>query len=264
VCSSDLSLHRYASNKDGDLAEYLASTVGIDCQIEEMDAVCRYVQAKRRSPKRAYLSFDEWNVWYRTTGPEFTNGRGKFAAHLVEEEFDLADALVVAGFLNSFIRHADMVKMASLAQVVNAIAPIMTRGDDLLLQTTYSPLLMFAQRRDGMALQVKVIGPGYRSNIYGDVKYVDASAIRNGNKLNAFLINRSSDEVSNVSIEFGAIIKSIESAEILTGRKASSKNTFSNPLEVYIQPFQSIKVEKGEAVLKIPPLAFVAITFELM
>lgn len=52
------------------------------------------------------------------------DGRGQFAPHLIEEEYNLADALVVAGFLNSFIRHADVIKIANLAQIVNAIAPI--------------------------------------------------------------------------------------------------------------------------------------------
>ena len=51
------------------------------------------------------------------------NGRGKFAPHLIEEEYNLEDALVVAGFLNSFIRHADVLKIANIAQIVNVIAP---------------------------------------------------------------------------------------------------------------------------------------------
>ncbi|MBT5875712.1 MAG: alpha-N-arabinofuranosidase, partial [Candidatus Latescibacteria bacterium] len=60
-----ISLHRYVGNRDDDTAGYLAVTNSIDQQIEEMDAVCRFVQAKHRSRKRAYLCFDEWNVWYK-------------------------------------------------------------------------------------------------------------------------------------------------------------------------------------------------------
>ncbi len=120
-----ISLHRYVGNPQNDTVDYLAVTNSIDQQIEEMDAVCRYVQAKLRSKKRHYLCFDEWNVWYRTFGPEHTNGRGKFAPPLIEEHYNLEDALVVAGFLNSFIRHADSVKIANIAQIVNVIAPIL-------------------------------------------------------------------------------------------------------------------------------------------
>ncbi len=103
-----ISLHRYVGNRQGDTADYLAVTNSIDQQIEEMDAACRYAQAKTRSKKRHYLCFDEWNVWYRTANPEHTNGRGKFAPPLIEEHYNLEDALVVAGFLNSFIRHAEL------------------------------------------------------------------------------------------------------------------------------------------------------------
>jgi alpha-N-arabinofuranosidase len=257
-----ISLHRYAVNKN-DVGEFLASTKGIDRQIEDMDAVCRFIQARKHSARRVYLSFDEWNVWYRTTGLEYTNGRGKFAAHLVEEEFDLADALVVAGFMNSFIRHADCVKMASLAQVVNAIAPILTRDDDLLLQTTYYPLLMIANRREGTALQARVCGPGYESKKYGPIDYIDASAIVNRDRLNVFLINRHFDETVPVSIEFDGLLNAVESAEVLSGPCASSRNTFASPREISPQPFQSVRVHAGAAELEVPPLSYTAITISL-
>lgn len=259
-----ISLHRYAVNKGGILSEYLASTVGIDRQIEEMDAVCRFVQAKRRSSKRIYLSFDEWNVWYRTTGPEYTNGHGEFAAHLVEEEFDLADALMVAGFINSFIRHADCVKMASLAQVVNAIAPLITRGDELLRQTTYYPLLMFANRREGVSLRQKVTGPEYTSRDYGDVSGIDSSAILGEDRLHVFITNRSPDKTANVSVDMEGMIKHVNSAEFLTGEHASCKNTFEEPMRVYPRPFHAIRVKKGAAEMDVPPLAFIAVSFDLL
>lgn len=259
-----ISLHRYAVNKDGNLPEYLASTIGIDRQIEEMDAVCRFVQARRRSSKRIYLSFDEWNVWYRTTGPEFTTGGGRFAPHLIEEEFDLADALVVAGFINSFIRHADCVKMASLAQVVNAIAPLLTRGDDLLRQTTYYPLVMFANRRNGLSLRQNVTGPGYTSQVYGEVCGIDTSAILDEDSLHVFIVNRSPDQAASVAVDMEGMIKRVNSGDILTGEHATIKNTFEEPMKVYAKPFHSIRVKKGAAELEIPPLSFVAVSFDLL
>ena len=48
-----VSLHRYVGNPDGDTADYLAVSAAIDRQIEEMDAVCRYVQARKRSKPSA-------------------------------------------------------------------------------------------------------------------------------------------------------------------------------------------------------------------
>ena len=213
-----ISLHRYAGNPKGDTSDYLAVTNSIDQQIEEMDAVCRFVQAKARSKKRHYLCFDEWNVWYRARSEEHTNGRGKFAPPLIEEHYNLEDALVVAGFLNSFIRHADSVKIANIAQIVNVIAPILTRGDQMLLQSIYYPFAMFSCRRDGVAIQPAVSGPGYESPSYGRVNYIDTSAILGDGVLHTFLVNRSTSEEAEVEIDpaSGKII-AVESAEVLSG-----------------------------------------------
>ncbi len=181
-----VSLHRYVGNPSGDSRDYLAITNSIDRQIEDMDAVCRYVQARTRSKKRYYLCFDEWNVAYRSAS-EKPAVELPFAPHLAEEVYNLEDALVVAGFLNSFIRHADVVKIANLAQIVNVIAPILTRGDDLLLQTIYYPFLLFSQRREGVSLRPAVDGPAYDSPSYGRVNYIDTSAIRGDGALQVFL-----------------------------------------------------------------------------
>src|SRR5262249_9613836 len=99
-----ISLHRYVGDRAHDTADYLAVTNSVDEQIEVMASLCRTAQAKARSRKRVQLAFDEWNVWYRVDTDGAVNGHGQFAQHLVEEEYDLQDALVVAGFLNSFIR----------------------------------------------------------------------------------------------------------------------------------------------------------------
>jgi alpha-N-arabinofuranosidase len=208
------------------------------------------------------LSFDEWNVWYRANTPEFTNGRGKFAAHLGEEEYDLADALVVASFLNSLIRHADVVKIANLAQVVNAIAPILTRGEDLLLQTTYYPFVMFSNRRAGISLQPVVKGPSYTSPTYGETLYLDISAILGEQILHVFIVNRSLTETAPAVIRFnGGELTGIISAEIVTGAHAAVKNTFGAPAQVQSQPFSAVRWDAGLPGLDIPPLSVVTVSF---
>ena len=118
-----LSVHRYVNNLADDTPEFLASSHSVDLQIEQAAAVCRFAQGRARSAKRAHVCFDEWNVWYKDFEMD---GRGATAPRLIEEVYNLEDSLVVAGFLNSFIRHADIVKIANLAQVVNVIAPLMT------------------------------------------------------------------------------------------------------------------------------------------
>lgn len=259
-----ISLHRYVGNPNDDTQDYLAVTNSIDQQIEEMDAVCRYVQARQRSKKRHYLCFDEWNVWYRTHNPEHTNGRGLFAPHLIEEHYNLEDALVVAGFLNSFIRHADSLKIANLAQIVNVIAPIHTRGDQMLLHSIFYPFVMYSTRRDGVAIQPVVEGPGYESTSYGEVKFVDASAIQGNGMLHTFLVNRSLTETAEVEIDYaGGKIEALQSAEVVTGPDAKAANTFESPDLICSQPLKSIEIQNGKALVKLPPLSISAATFKV-
>jgi alpha-L-arabinofuranosidase len=257
-----ISLHRYVGNPTGDTADYLAVTNSIDQQIEVMDGLCRYAQARARSRKRYYLAFDEWNVWYRTQDPESVNGHGKFAQHLVEEKYNLEDALVVAGFLNSFIRHADVVKIANLAQIVNVIAPVLTQGNQILLQSTYYPLMLYAHRREGVALQVGIQGPGYESKNYGFVHTIDASAILGDGVLHTFLVNRSITEITTVEIALAGIqLKSVQSAELVTGPSPSACNTFDQPLLVHDQKLNTIKLTDQKATIQLPPLSVAAISF---
>ncbi len=257
-----VSLHRYVGNPKGNTADYLAVTNSIDQQIEEMDAVCRFVQARSKSKKRHYLCFDEWNVWYRTHSAEHTNGSGKYAPPLIEEHYNLEDALVVAGFLNSFIRHADVVKIANIAQIVNVIAPILTRGDDMLLQTIYYPFAMYASRRDGIALLPSVSGPAYDSPSYGRVNSIDTSAILGDGSLHIFLVNRNTSETAEIEIDHGrGKLVSVLSAEVVSGPSPDVRNTYEAPNAVTSQPLQTVKINDGKAVVQLPPLSVAAITF---
>ena len=256
-----ISLHRYAGNRDNDTPNYLAVTNAIDRQIEEMDTACRFVQARHRSKKRTFLCFDEWNVWYKN---QQMDGEGKFAPHLLEEMYNLEDALVVAGFLHSFIRHADMVKIANIAQIVNVIAPVQTQADRVLVQSIFYPFEMVSKRRQGDALRVSLNGPSYESKEHGAVPYIDASAILDGQQLKVFLTNRHGEEAADVRVTLadGAIV-SRESAELLTGPGAKAANSFENDNLVTAQSFGAIKIADGQAHCKLPPLSFVAMTLNM-
>lgn len=256
-----VSLHRYVGNRDGDTPDYLAVGASVDRQIEEMDAACRFVQARRRSARRALLCFDEWNVWYREVGGD---GRGARAPHLLEEVYDLEDALVVAQFLASFVRHADCVKIANLAQVANVIAPVLTRGDDLLVQSIFHPFAMTVGRREGTSLRVAVDGPSYEGKVNGRVPYVDAAAILGDGVLHAFLVNRSDRAAAPVSIEpAGLSVEAAASAELLTGTGPKAANSFERPDAVTARPFDGVTVRAGKARLRLPPLSFAALTLKV-
>ncbi len=256
-----ISLHRYVGNRDDDTADYLAITNAIDRQIEEMDAVCRFVQARRRSRKRAYLCFDEWNVWYKNMQMD---GQGRFAPHLIEEVYNLEDALVVAGFLHSFVRHADVVKIANLAQIVNIIAPVQTRGDELLVQSIFYPFAMFAARRNGISLRPAVDGPAYVGKTHGHVYCVDSSAIWAGDRLHVFLTNRDERQAAEVQIAVAdRAITALESAELLTGPGPKAANSYEQPDVVAARPFAGGRIASGKAHLSLPPLSVAALTFQL-
>jgi alpha-N-arabinofuranosidase len=260
-----ISLHRYVGNPDNNTSDYLAVTNSIDKQIEEVDAVCRFIQGKRRSKKRTYLCFDEWNVWYKN---KQMDGKGKFAPHLVEEIYNLEDALVVAGFLNSFIRHADVVKIANIAQIVNVIAPILTKEDEVLLQSIYYVFKMFSKRKTGISLKQHLEGPTYTSTNYGETNIMDSSAIYHKNELKMFLTNRHKSKPSKtiIKVQDGSIT-SIQKAETLTGPNEKTANSFDKPDLVTSKDISEtdiiLKISGGQAELELSPLSFTAITFNL-
>jgi len=256
-----ISLHRYVGNAGDDTADYLAVTNAIDRQIEAVDAVCRYVQARNRSAKRAYLCFDEWNVWYKD---HQTDGQGQAAPHLIEEVYNLEDALVVAGFLNSFIRHADVVKIANLAQVVNVIAPILTDGERMLLQSSFDVFAMYSRRREGVSLRPAVAGPNYDAPTHGRANSIDAAAILGPEVLHVFATNRHQTEAAAVRIDLAdRSISAFDAGEVLTGPDAKAANAFDAPDVVRCRPMDAVAVADGSAEIILPPLAVAAMTFRL-
>ena len=97
------------------------------------------------------------------------------APHLLEELYNLEDALVCAQYLHAFVRHADIVKVACIAQIVNVIAPVLTRPDGLLIQTIYWPFQMLRDDVTGDALRVAVRAPELATG-RGDVPVLDVAA----------------------------------------------------------------------------------------
>jgi alpha-L-arabinofuranosidase len=230
-----ISLHRYFGlNSDivKDDARFLASNLEMERQIEDVAAVCDYVRGRRRSNKRLWLSFDEWNVWYRQTNG---NGRGQQAPHLLEEIYDLRDALVVGGALNSLMRHADRVRVACLAQLVNVIAPIMTDSTRLVRQTTYYPYAWALASAKGQALDLATDVQTYDAAPVGKVPYVDVAGTIDpaSGETALFALNRDLDKARELKVRWrdGAPGR-VVSAEVLTGRDLKATNTLDAPSNV--------------------------------
>ncbi len=173
--------------------------------------------------RKIYIAWDEWNVWYRARGNQ---ERGR---RILEERYNLEDALVVATFLNSFLNHSHIVKIANMAQMVNVIAPIFTSEKGMFLQTIYYPLQLFANNSRGKALDLLVESPTYASKRFGEVRYLDTSAAYDNGTLVLNVVNRHRDQA--IEAEFTAEDKqfsgAIEVAEV-NGPDIKSENNFDS------------------------------------
>src|SRR5439155_1312139 len=168
-----ISLHTYIGNRENNLEKFLAASRDLDDRIEVVKGQIQAVRVGNSRARPIYIAFDEWNVWYRSF-----NGTTEYeiASKGLEEIYNFEDTLAMGMFLNAFIRHADVVKMANLAQLVNVIAPIFTNKDGLFLQTIYFPIVEYAKQRGRRALDVLVDSPQYKPDDGRPLGYLDVSA----------------------------------------------------------------------------------------
>lgn len=188
-----LSLHTYYGNPEGDTANFLARSLDMEAFIETLVATCDHIKARKRSKKTIYLAFDEWNVWYHSHEADRKVAPWQVAPPLLEDVYNFEDALLVGLMLITLIRHADRVKIACLAQLVNVIAPIMTRtGGSAWAQTIYYPFLHASQYGRGVSLRPAIRAPRYDTRDFTDVPVVDAAAVHDPERetLTLFVVNR--------------------------------------------------------------------------
>jgi alpha-N-arabinofuranosidase len=197
-----ISLHTYIGNRDNNFEKFLAVSRDIEDRIEVVEGQIKAARVSVANPRPIYIAFDEWNVWYRARGStEFEIGRTG-----LEEIYNYEDALAMGMFLNAFIRKANIVKMANLAQLVNVIAPIFTNKQGMYLQTIYFPLAEYAKQKGNQALDVLVQAPEYKPDRGRPLKYLDVSSTYNPKTRELFLnvLNRSEKQdlaarISNVT-----------------------------------------------------------------
>jgi alpha-N-arabinofuranosidase len=265
-----LSLHRYFGNNDrdsgGDTSKYLALNLSMERQIAETVAVCDLVRGHKRSPKKLWLSFDEWNVWYRTTRGDAVDGHRQEAPHLLEEIYNLEDALLVGGLVNSLLRNADRVKLACLAQLVNVIAPIMTDGNGLFQQTIYYPYSWALQFARGAVLNLLVESSTYEVSGLDSVGYVDAAASydKADGKVSLFILNRDLAKSHDVEVVWeDAAPARLISASLLTGDDLKASNSFAAPKRIAPQSFAVPATSSGKSKFEVPARSYTVIQWSL-
>ena len=198
-----ISLHTYVGNQQNDVERFLGqSQLNIERYIDTTAAIIREAQGGRPNARPIYIAYDEWNVWYRAQNDK----------HL-EEVYNFEDALAMGMFFNTFFRHADVVKMANLAQMVNVIAPMMTNKQGLFLQPTYFPVAEYSKQRGNIALDTFVSAPTYTVG-RTEVPYLDVSTTYNAGTRTLFVnvLNRSKsqDIATRVESQEGALARSGE------------------------------------------------------
>jgi alpha-L-arabinofuranosidase len=261
-----LSLHRYIGNTQEETgrnsAKFLAMNLSMEQQIAETLAVCDFVRGHKRSPKQLWLSFDEWNVWYRARSGDATNGHEHVAPHLLEEVYNLEDALLVGGILNTLIRNADRIRIACLAQLVNVIAPLVTNERGVLRQTIYYPYSMALQMARGNVLNLLVQAPTYEVSGMGQVPFLDVAGILNpeDGKVSIFILNRDLNKAHTVEINWqdrtpGRLLN----ATVLTGDDLNAFNSFDAPQRVAAQPANKPSTSDGRSQLELPARSYTVI-----
>ncbi|MGH6898157.1 MAG: alpha-N-arabinofuranosidase [Geminicoccaceae bacterium] len=253
-----ISLHTYLNNDAGDTAGFLASPDLMDSFIEEVVAIADAVAARRRSAKRIMLSFDEWNVWYRTRRNREERIRPDWpvAPPILEEIYTMEDALTFGGACIALLNHADRVKAACLAQLVNVIAPIMTEtGGPAWRQTIFHPFAHMSRLGRGRVLRTQSDSPTYATS-YRDprgaeehrfllpaVPCLKLAAVHddNADSLTLFALNRHLEAALAVAVDArGFKGLEVEQALELHDADLEASNTKDDPERIKPAPLASV------------------------
>jgi alpha-N-arabinofuranosidase len=227
-----ISMHQYYANPENDVKNFLAKNLDMENFIKTVIATCDYIKGKKRSKKTMFISFDEWNVWYHAIPENEKLERWQKGPKFNEDIYNFEDALFVGLALNTLLRHADRIKMACLAQLVNVIAPIMTSSEGVYKQPIYYPYYYASKYGRGTSLSCVIDSPKYDSNDFSDVNSLDAAAVFNDERetITIFVINR--DAESDIETEFTlggfAGCKIIEHVQ-MTSADIKAVNDMANP-----------------------------------
>ena len=253
-----LSLHTYLNNFAGDTPAMLASADLIDVFIDEVAAIADAAAARARSTRRVQLSFDEWNVWYRTRGGTRERIRPDWpvAPPILEEIYSMEDALAFGAICIALLNHADRVKVACLAQLVNAIAPIMTEtGGAAWRQTIFHPFAQMSRHGRGRVLRAEIDVATY-SAVYLDpvadvapsfslpaVPFLKLAAVESfaGDTLTLFALNRDLERPISLDVSLaGFAPMTLADAMQLRHDDLRASNTRECPDAVAPEPLREV------------------------
>ena len=262
-----VSLHRYYGNPTNDTPGFLARSMDLDAFIKTVVSICDAVGGKKHSKKKLNLSFDEWNVWYHSNEQDkevWKQGKWNRALPLLEDIYNFEDALLAGSMLITFLRNADRVKIACLAQLVNVIAPIMTRnGGGCWAQTIFYPFMHASCYGRGTSLRALVNSPVYDCRDYDAVPLIDSTAVMGDDgSVTVFCVNRDTAEDCELSIDLRAFDK-LRFAEhiVLHHDDVKAVNTEEHPDNVAPAAGAPASIDGGRASVVVPALSWNVIRF---
>jgi alpha-L-arabinofuranosidase len=210
----------------------------------------------RHDPEnRVFLAVDEWGTWYDVEP-------GQSPSSLYQQN-TLRDALVAGIMLNAFNRHADRVRMANLAQMVNVLqALVLTEDRKMLLTPTYHVFDMYQVHQDAVLLPIDLRGPDYWFD-EERVPALDASASRDAaGRIHVSLCNLDPRRPVTLSgLVRGSRVGRV-SGRALTGESMSQHNTFAEPRHLEAAPLRSVEVTEEGFVVTLPARSVVVLELE--
>jgi alpha-N-arabinofuranosidase len=236
----------------------------LDAYIGTVASTIEFVRAKKRSKKKVYISFDEWNVWYHSNAADRKildgNDGWPHAPRLLEDIYNFEDVLQVGCIINTFIRRSDVVKLACIAQLVNVIAPIMTDPKGAAWrQTTYYPYYLASRFGRGTALNLQVSSPGYDAAVADNVPYVDISGVHDqqNNVITFFAVNRHATESIDLDVALqGFAAGQVVDHQVMTHSNLQAVNTAAEPNAVVPKKGTGATVSDGKLSVKLPPYSY--------
>jgi alpha-N-arabinofuranosidase len=219
------------------------------------------------------LSFDEWNVWYRTrrTRSDRVKEGWPVAPPILEEIYTMEDALAFGGACISLLNHADRVKCACLAQLVNVIAPIMTEtGGGAWRQSIFYPFQHMSRFGRGRVLRCQVACETYAATYYdprGSIEqafeipaapYLKLAAVADGaGGLNLFALNRDLARPLSVEVEArGFAPLAVAEALHMRDDDLKASNSQAAPDRIKPRTLEDVAVQGNKLSLELAPASW--------
>jgi len=235
---------------ESEYAQFLKVTLEMDALINKHSAI----MDKYDPGKKVALVVDEWGAWYAPLP-------GSNPGFLVQQN-SMRDAILAALNLNIFARHADRVRMANIAQMINVLqAMIMTDKEKMVLTPTYYVYKMYVPFQDATFVPVTFDAGSYtHDNI--TLPRVDALAAKDTNgKLWLEITNLDPNQPVEIEANLGGITAKSAAGETLTAPKVDSVNTFDAPNTVVPKPI-SARAQGGKLALKLEPKSVTVVSVE--